>query len=184
MQYGGNTVPYIKGEKALESYCSQLETQIKYLRQVSPQSKILFIGPSDMSTKIDGRMETYPFLPRIVDALRDMCLHNEVAYWDLYKAMGGKNSMASWVNASPQLAGADYVHFTRMGADRAGAMLYQGMMLAYDYYTYRRGSHQDTDTVAIAQPIEVYIPQDSTIFQVLERDTIVNIISKDTIVAD
>lgn len=143
MQYGGNTVPYIKGEKALNNYCKSLAQQFEYLKRVSPKSKILFVGPSDMSTKIDDKMVTYPYLPTIVDSLRSVCNDNDVAYWDLYRAMGGKNSMATWVNSTPQLAGADYIHFTRTGANRTSEMIFEAIELAYDYYRYLEGDEID-----------------------------------------
>ena len=135
MQFGGNSVPYTKSDKAIATYCNQLKRQIEYIHSVSPQSKILFIGPSDMSTNINGRMETYPYLPKLIDSLRNMCLQNDVAYWDLYKAMGGYNSMVEWVDARPQLAGSDHIHFTYTGSNRASEMLWEGLMEAYKLYT-------------------------------------------------
>lgn len=134
MQFGGNRVPYTKTDKAIISYCEQLTRQINYLRTISPQSKILFIGPSDMSTNINGSMQTYPHLPKLIDSLREMCLRNDVAYWDLYAAMGGENSMTTWVNSNPPLAGSDHIHFTYTGSNRASEMLWQGLMKAYELY--------------------------------------------------
>ena len=52
----------------------------------------------------------------------------------MYAAMGGQGSMARWVKQSPPLAGPDYVHFTPRGADRMGDMLYEALMLYYEYY--------------------------------------------------
>jgi hypothetical protein len=134
MQCGGNRVPYTKSDKAIASYCEQLTRQIGYLRKISPKSIILFIGPSDMSTNVNGKMETYPHLQKLIDSLRSMCLRNNVAYWDLYKAMGGRNSMVKWVNSNPQLAGSDHIHFTYAGSNRASEMLWEGLMQAYELY--------------------------------------------------
>ena len=137
MQFGGNRVPYTKSDKAIASYCEQLTRQIEYLRRISPQSKILFIGPSDMSTNINGSMQTYPHLAKLINSLRQMCLNNDVAYWDLYSAMGGENSMTKWVNSNPPLAGSDHIHFTYAGSNRASEMLWQGLMQAYELYKLR-----------------------------------------------
>ena len=137
MQFGGNRVPYTKTDKAIASYCEQLTRQIKYLRTISPQSKILFIGPSDMSTNINGTMQTYPHLPKLIDSLRQMCMNNDLAYWDLYGAMGGENSMTNWVNSNPPLAGSDHIHFTYAGSNRASEMLWEGLMKAYELYKKR-----------------------------------------------
>jgi hypothetical protein len=134
MQFGGNRVPYTKTDKGIASYCEQLTRQIEYLRRISPQSKILFIGPSDMSTNINGSMQTYPHLEKLINSLRQMCLNNDVASWDLYGAMGGENSMTKWVNSNPPLAGSDHIHFTYAGSNRASEMLWEGIMQAYQLY--------------------------------------------------
>ncbi|MBQ0081880.1 MAG: hypothetical protein KBT41_01155 [bacterium] len=137
MQYGGNAMPYLRPGRSMHEFCNGLRRQFAYFRQVSPGSKILFIGPSDMSTKVNGKLQTYPQLPIAVDSLRQMCQAEGVAFWDLYSAMGGWNSMLSWVHGNPQLAGPDYVHFTPAGAARASKMLMNAITKAYEYYLMR-----------------------------------------------
>lgn len=102
---------------------SGLKRQIEYLRKLAPDACFLFIGPSDMSTSIDGEMQTYPILPRLVEAMKAMAEECGIAYWDLYAAMGGRGSMMKWVDA--YLAGPDYVHFTPKGARHVGNILYE-----------------------------------------------------------
>lgn len=137
MQFGGNSMPYLKPGKSAKSYCDGLRNQIRYIRKISPKTKILFIGPSDMSTKIGSKMQTYEHLPVLVDSLKRMCISENVAFWNLYEAMGGWNSMIAWVNANPQLAGSDYIHFTPLGAERAGKILTNAMLKTYEYYLNR-----------------------------------------------
>jgi hypothetical protein len=50
-------------------------------------------------------------------------------YWDLYKAMGGMNSMPSWVETG--LAGRDYIHFTNKGASIASQLFYDAIELEF-----------------------------------------------------
>jgi lysophospholipase L1-like esterase len=52
----------------------------------------------------------------------------------MYAAMGGQGSMVQWVRQNPPLGNEDYIHFTRKGAARMGGMLYETLMLYYDYY--------------------------------------------------
>ena len=52
------------------------------------------------------------------------------SYWDLYNAMGGKDSMYAWVEN--KLAGQDYVHFTTKGAKKASQMFYDAFIDAYN----------------------------------------------------
>lgn len=138
MQFGGNTVPYTKTEEAVQKYCSSVRKQIELMKKVAPDAVILFIGPSDMSTSIAGKRQTYPILPQYIDELRRTVNECGAAYWDLYQVMGGKDSMVQWVKASPALAGPDYIHFTPKGSEKVGNLFTDALMLYYDYYKLRK----------------------------------------------
>ncbi|MBR1793107.1 MAG: hypothetical protein IJ764_05650 [Bacteroidales bacterium] len=136
LQFGGNSVPYIRGEQALATYGRSLGRQIDRLRRCCPDALILFIGPSDMSTTIDGETMTYPYLPSIVAGIRDSVTAHGAAYWSLYDAMGGYGSMTAWVHQG--LAGADHIHFTQQGADMMGDRLVESIDIAYHYFLLRQ----------------------------------------------
>lgn len=121
LQFGGNMIPHTKNPSTLNGYVKTLQKQVRYLRQCAPQAAILFVGPSDMSTRVDGKLTTYPLLPYLDKRLALMAQEEKIAYWSLYNAMGGFESMITW--HSRGLAGGDYVHFTRTGANTAGRML-------------------------------------------------------------
>lgn len=137
LQYGGNSVPYIKSEKAIENFCKDTKRQIELFKQIAPTAKILYIGPSDMSTSIGGQKQTYPHLPEFVDALQKAVNEAGAAFWNMFAAMGGNGSMVQWVKARPQLAGEDYIHFTHKGAQRISEILYGTIDVYYKYYRFR-----------------------------------------------
>lgn len=134
LQYGGNMVPGLKSEERADQLCENLQKQITFFKEFVPDAKILFIGPSDMSTKVKGKWATYPILPYFTWMLANSVNEAGAAYWDMYTAMGGEGSMVDWVNRNPPLAGKDYVHFTRRGADRVAAMLTETLFSYYKYY--------------------------------------------------
>jgi lysophospholipase L1-like esterase len=138
LQFGGNAMPYRKTGQAISEYKQSIEKQIRHIRGLAPHASILFIGPSDMSTNVRGKMQTYPHLPMMVDSLKAAANDAGAAYWDMYGAMGGDGSMVEWVKARPQLAGNDYVHFTPKGAEAVGDMLFETLMLYYDWYRLRK----------------------------------------------
>ena len=138
LQFGGNMMPMIRGAKQIEPYQEQIAKQIAYFHEVAPQAKILFIGPSDMGKSVNGRVVTWPHLPELVDSLKATALRNNAAYWDLYRMMGGENSMAQWVRHSPPYAGPDYIHFTPAGAQKVGDALSRSFLTYYDFYTLRK----------------------------------------------
>lgn len=127
LQFGGNMIPQTENASTISGYVrSTLRQQVRYLRACAPEAAILFIGPSDMSTNIDGQMTTYPLVPYMDKLLKKMAAEEQIAYWSMYDAMGGKDSMVRWVENG--LAGSDYVHFTRAGANKVGKILYEWLM--------------------------------------------------------
>ena len=123
LQFGGNMIPQTENPSTISGYVrTTLRQQVRYIRSCAPEASILFVGPSDMSTNIDGQMTTYPLVPYMDKLLKKMAAEEQIAYWSMYDAMGGKDSMVRWVEVG--LAGSDYVHFTRAGANKVGKMLY------------------------------------------------------------
>lgn len=112
-QYGGNTVPYLKSKKSVDNYVNYVRSNVNWVRRHNPKVSVLFIGPSDMATSVNGNWTTYPLLPYLDKKLKEMCTANNMAYWSMFEAMGGQNSMPYWVEQ--KWAGSDYTHFTAKG---------------------------------------------------------------------
>ena len=123
LQYGGNTVPYIRDAEHARQYAGRLRYQIRYLRRLLPQASFVLIGPSDMSEKEGTEFVSYEAVSWVRNALRDMALEEGIGFWDIYGAMGGRNSMPSWVSNDPPLAGPDHIHFTPKGARQVAIWL-------------------------------------------------------------
>ena len=138
LQFGGNIMPVVHAQKNIDQYQERITEQIKFFKEAAPEARIIFIGPSDMGKSRGGRMLTWPFLPEMVDALKETALRNGVAYWDLYRMMGGENSMAQWVKHSPAYAGPDYIHFTPAGAKKVGDAFARSLLTYYDFYDLRK----------------------------------------------
>ncbi len=128
LQFGGNVMPYIKDTIQVVNYARWFKSQIYTLQKMNPQIAIIVLGPSDMSYKSGDKYITYPFLPLVRDELRKAAFQAGCGYWDIYEAMGGHNSMPSWVRSQPPLAGADYTHFTPRGAKLIANMFYNALM--------------------------------------------------------
>ena len=138
LQFGGNYMPVARNTKVIEQYQEQIAREIQYFHEVAPQAKILFIGPSDMGKSVKGRIVTWPNLPTLVDSLKSTALANDAAYWDLFRMMGGENSMVQWVKHRPAYAGPDYIHFTSEGARKVGDALSQSILTCYNFYQLRK----------------------------------------------
>jgi lysophospholipase L1-like esterase len=146
LEFGGNMMPSIKREKNVQDYKARIAQQIAYFKELCPQSRILLIGPSDMSTRQGGKLQTYPMLEATVQGMREAALENGAAFWDMYEVMGGKNSMPGWVKAKPSLAAPDYIHFTPKGADRIAELFHESLMFYYSYYHFQKSHKQKIQT--------------------------------------
>lgn len=141
LQFGGNSVPYLKPGKSISNYCRNLGRQIDHVRKCCPNARVLFVGPSDMSKRQKGQMLTYPALPELIDSLSATAVAHGAAYWSIYHAMGGINTMPEWKRQG--LAGQDYIHFSQRGADLMGDRLSEAMSNSYNLYRLEKKLRKD-----------------------------------------
>lgn len=135
LQYGVNVVPHVISD--YKYYERQFYTQLKMLRELAPEASILVVGLSDMSRKEGEVYTTYPNVEKIRNAQRNAAFKAGCAFWDLFTAMGGKDSMPSWVFAKPALANKDFTHFTPKGAQIVAEMLFKSLMFEYEKFSHR-----------------------------------------------
>lgn len=128
LQFGGNAVPYLRNFRQYEKY---FKRELSVLKKMFPEIPVLVVGPSDMSVKEKGKYVTHPNLEGVRDAVKNAAIESGCAFWDMYEAMGGRNSMPSWVFAEPTLAVSDFVHFNTRGARIIAEMLYNSIMYEY-----------------------------------------------------
>jgi hypothetical protein len=155
MQFGGNAVPYAKTEQGIKAYGQRFKRNIEYMKRLAPEAAIIVIGPSDMSMLDGTEWKTYPLLPQVRDALKAAAYEAGAAYWDLYEAMGGKDSMKEWVNADPPLAIKDHAHFTDRGARKASQWFLNALIKDYlEYEAKMKGKSLKTSAASTVAAIE------------------------------
>ncbi|MCO6494229.1 MAG: hypothetical protein J5I91_00930 [Bacteroidetes bacterium] len=134
MQFGGNSVPHLENKKMIENFVQRFGKQIDHIRAVDSSIKILVIGPSDMSMNENGQMVTYPLLETLISRMREVSNEKGAAFWSIYHAMGGENSMNRWVKAQPPLGAPDYIHFSQKGAEEISVILNSAIWREYEIY--------------------------------------------------
>ena len=129
MQFGGNSVPFFKDSTGVRNFAGYFKSQIYRVKKLNPNAMVIVIGPSDMSKFSEEVYETYEFLPYLVSQMREAAKSSGSAFWNLFSAMGGTNSMPAWVNDG--LAGADHIHFSNNGAKIASQLFYEALIAEY-----------------------------------------------------
>lgn len=132
LQFGGNTLPYLKDKKQADQFAGYLKSQINTLKKIAPGASILLIGPSDMSVKDGTEYVTHPLLEDLRDAIKQAAFDTDCAFFDMYDCMGGKNSMVTWVDKG--IAAKDYIHFSPAGARKIATLLYSSLISDYNAY--------------------------------------------------
>lgn len=143
LQFGGNVMPGLSGEKSAKYYGKQLTNSIQLIRRYCPNASFLFVGPADMAKMVNGQLQTYPLMETLIKELKNICVTNNVAFFDMYNAMGGKNSMIAWVKKG--WAAKDYIHFNRKGAEKMAEIMHQYLMLEYELFLLRTGKDRKKD---------------------------------------
>lgn len=132
LEFGVNVVPNVTDN--YEYYERSFYNTIVRLKEIHPEAPVLVIGISDMARKNGDKFESYPNVELIRDAQKAACLKAGCAFWDMFEAMGGKNSMPSWVFANPPLAQKDFTHFNYDGSKIVAEMFFNAFMKEYNRY--------------------------------------------------
>jgi lysophospholipase L1-like esterase len=132
LQYGMNAVS--PTAKDYHWYHQGLNRMVKHIQRSFPNAAILFVGVPDKGFKQDGQYITNPGVPFVVETEKQVAEENGIAFWNLFEAMGGFNSMVKWANADTSLANKDYTHFNFRGASKVGRMLYKELDKEYKDY--------------------------------------------------
>lgn len=121
LQYGLN-VAYV-GEKQYTSYRQRMVETIRHLQRILPEADILLLSVGDRSTRIDGRMQTMDGIQAMVEAQRDIAQQANIAFWNLFDAMGGAGSMVQFVESPHPMAAKDYTHINYAGGKQIAIAL-------------------------------------------------------------
>lgn len=130
LQFGLNVLTAQQNDYAW--YVNKMDNVINNLKQAFPNASFLLISVGDKSEKQGSRFVTHAGVMQLIKAQKTIADKNRIAFWNMYEAMGGKNSMEQWVSANPPLAFKDYSHLTYEGATRVGQLLFQALMNEYN----------------------------------------------------
>jgi hypothetical protein len=101
---------------------------ISKYKEAFPDASILIMSVQDKSKKNGSRFVTDPSVTKLVEAQRRIAQKNGVAFWNLFQAMGGNDSMNDWVEKG--LAEKDYSHMKLTGAKKIADLLTDALLEA------------------------------------------------------
>jgi hypothetical protein len=132
VHYGVNVVNHKL--KDYNWYEKGMVAVVNHLKTAFPGASVLVISTGDKGYRQNGKITTDPAVPLVVEAEKNVAAKTNSAFWNLYEAMGGYESMGKWVDGDTAYANKDYTHFNFRGARRVGKLLYDKLISEYDRY--------------------------------------------------
>lgn len=109
-------------------YAKGMRSVISHLKECFPDAGILVVSVADRDYKTDdGEILTMPGIKSLVAYQKKMAADEHVAFWNMFRAMGGDGSMRLLVEADPPMANLDYTHINSRGGKHMAKMLYDAM---------------------------------------------------------
>jgi lysophospholipase L1-like esterase len=129
LQFGLNMLT--SGQTDFDWYEREMTKVINQMKTIFPQGSFLLVGVGDKCIKKGTRLITDPNVIRMVNSQKRIAENTGIAFFNLFEAMGGENSMLEWTNAKPPLAMKDFTHFNNEGAKKIGRMLNDAIIKNY-----------------------------------------------------
>ena len=128
-------------------YRNRMVEVVEHLKTSFPDASFLIVSANDIAVNRGGTLASKPSIPLLVEAQKQIARETGAAFWNLYEAMGGAGSMASWVADKKPLASKDCIHFNHRGGKKVADLLTDAIMKEYDAYKRKNainnnGSHR------------------------------------------
>ncbi|MDR0572905.1 MAG: hypothetical protein LBG96_02555 [Tannerella sp.] len=130
LQYGLNVAS--DSVREYSWYRNRMISVIEHMQRCFPGADILILGVSDRSHKRGGSYSTMPAVVSLLRAQRQIAERTEVAFWSIFAAMGGENSMVKYVNSN--WANKDYTHLSFRGGREIANALYDAIITEKSLY--------------------------------------------------
>lgn len=136
LQFGLNSV--IEDSLNYRAYTNRMVRVVNKMKAAYSNSSFLLLSVSDRSTNKDGRPRTMDAIPAMRNAQREIAERTGIAFWDMYEAMGGRNSMVNYVQSRPPLAAKDYTHLTFKGGKKLASHLVKSLLYEEEKFKRRK----------------------------------------------
>ncbi|MBQ9355742.1 MAG: hypothetical protein IJT98_00395 [Prevotella sp.] len=115
-------------------YTRQMGQAIEHLRQAYPQASILVVSMPDRDQRSGAGLRTMNGVEQLVAYQQIMASEHGVCFYNLFEAMGGRESMKNLVEQG--MANRDYTHINFKGGRHLGRLFVESLMATYHSYGY------------------------------------------------
>ena len=113
-------------------YTRQMGEAIDHLRQAYPEASFLIVSMPDRDQRTDAGLRTMKGVEQLVAYQQIMASDHAVSFFNLFEAMGGRESMKGLVEQG--MANKDYTHINFKGGRHLARLLYDALMAGFHSY--------------------------------------------------
>lgn len=136
LQYGVNVAT--RRGTDYSGYLEGMKTVVEHLKEAFPEAGILIIGVADRDYVTDeGEILTMPGIRNLIRFQHQLAADEGVAFWNMFEAMGGNESMKTLVEQRPSLAALDYTHLNFRGGKYLASLLFEAIQYGKERYERR-----------------------------------------------
>lgn len=130
LQYGLNVV----SEDIFDYgwYRQRMIELIRHLKNCFPESDFLLLGVSDRASLQDGEFRTMPEVFALLYTQRQIARQTGIAFWNVFGAMGGENSMVRYVEKN--WGSKDFSHLSFRGGKEIAKAFTKALLLEKSFY--------------------------------------------------
>lgn len=124
------------------NYKRNMEKAVEKLKANMPGTGFLLVSVGDREERTDGgRFRTMRGVKNLIRYQQAIAADCGIAYWNLYEAMGGEDSIVKMVNARPSEANLDYTHINFRGGKKLAKIFFESLQYGKERYD-RRKAHE------------------------------------------
>jgi lysophospholipase L1-like esterase len=132
MQFGTNIISH--KTKEYSWYKRSMKRMINQLKKDFPKVDLLTLSVADKARKYGTEMKTDSAVYAVIETQHQFTKDTETGFLNLFKLMGGENSMVKWVEKPPRLANRDYTHFNAKGSKEIALLIFNELEKGYKKY--------------------------------------------------
>lgn len=130
LHFGLNVANHNNPMSVYKTYVSRMKRAIRLMQQAYPSASILVVSVPDRDERTASGITTMRGIEELGSYQRLMASQCSVAFYDLFKAMGGKGSMKKLVDR--HLANKDYTHLSYGGGKIVAEKFYNSIIAGYN----------------------------------------------------
>jgi lysophospholipase L1-like esterase len=133
--FGLNVANAKSGAASYQAYIKHMQKAIDHVRQAYPQTSVLVVSMPDRDQRTAEGIKTMKGVESLVAYQQILASDCHVAYFNLFEAMGGRESMKALVDQG--LANKDYTHLSFGGGRKIAKYLFDSLMAGFENYKRR-----------------------------------------------